>query len=452
MQNDAERAVILVCSVRVNVRDLRKADEQDQSKAKQSAGHEEPRGRSIAAFISSWNRGEQISPSVKNTRDLDEIRERRLLLRLNFLRGGKNPFPRIERLNCLEMCKFGPIRPKISASLFVAVLCAGGILHAQTGMAQQNQAPLPMPQPVPGTGSNHRLILKDGTFQDVRVYEISGDRVRYISLDRGGDWEELPVSLVDWAATRKWEQDHGNLTDDSSPAMKEAAELDREEATARADEQYRMPAVAPGLELPDADGIFVLDTFQGVPELVEMKPLALPQDWKGHHGANGLNPLAGARTHIELDGEHARIHLHVNDPVFYASLDTEDKGDVVVTHAFTVHTDSSQVQNGKFGAHSASSNFVILRLDERQAVRFIGPLNLNADGTVQPADWIIPVRVEAMPGKHWLKISLQKKLLFGEYALIEIQGPGQIGASIWDFRVYPVLGDNPGALTAIKEQ
>ena len=30
------------------------------------------------------------------------------------------------------------------------------------------------------------------------------------------------------------------------------------------------PKVAEGLELPDEDGVFVLDTFQGTPELVEL--------------------------------------------------------------------------------------------------------------------------------------------------------------------------------------
>ncbi len=49
---------------------------------------------------------------------------------------------------------------------------------------------------MPGTGTNHRLILKDGTYQIVRKYEIVGDRVRYISVERGGDWEELPATSL----------------------------------------------------------------------------------------------------------------------------------------------------------------------------------------------------------------------------------------------------------------
>ena len=34
-----------------------------------------------------------------------------------------------------------------------------------------------------------------------------------------------------------------------------------------------MPEVAKGLELPDEDGVFALDTFQGTPELVELLPV-----------------------------------------------------------------------------------------------------------------------------------------------------------------------------------
>ena len=66
---------------------------------------------------------------------------------------------------------------------------------------------MPLKPAVPGTGRNLRLILKDGSYQLVRDYPIVGDRVRYLSLERG-DWEELPVDLVDWDATRSGSRDH----------------------------------------------------------------------------------------------------------------------------------------------------------------------------------------------------------------------------------------------------
>src|ERR1700739_473276 len=188
-------------------------------------------------------------------------------------------------------------------------------------LAAQDQMPLPLKPGVPGTGSNHRLILKDGSYQMVRQYQIVGDRVRFLSQERG-DWEELPEDLIDWDATRKWENDHASQPDEASPAMKEAEDLDKEEASERAEQKYRMPQVAEGLELPDQDGVFVLDTFQGTPELVELVPQDLSMNQKNRHGLSTLNPLAGQKASIELEGAHARVHLHVNEPAIYLSLDS----------------------------------------------------------------------------------------------------------------------------------
>src|SRR5580658_8182834 len=134
----------------------------------------------------------------------------------------------------------------------------------------QSSQPVPLKPGVPGMARNHRLILKDGNYQMVRDYQIVGDRVRYLSQERG-EWEELPASLVDWDATRKWEKEHADLVEeDASPAMKEAEELDKEESQERNEQSARMPQVAEGLELPDEDGVFILDTYQGTPELAEL--------------------------------------------------------------------------------------------------------------------------------------------------------------------------------------
>jgi hypothetical protein len=203
----------------------------------------------------------------------------------------------------------------------------------------QTQKPLPLKPELPGMATNHRLILKDGTYQVVRKYEIVGDRVRYVSIERGGDWEELPVELVDWEATRKWERDHADQPEeDASPAMKEAKEIDKEEAAERAEQQARRPEVAKGLELPDEDGVFALDTFEGSPELVELAPVDLALNAKNRHGLSTLNPLAGAKASLELEGAHAKVHLHVNDPAIYLALDARDNAEKVISHALTVET------------------------------------------------------------------------------------------------------------------
>src|SRR5580658_1598660 len=129
--------------------------------------------------------------------------------------------------------------------------CLAILLLAASAGGVRAQKTLPLKPEVPGTGTNHRLILKDGTYQLVRKYEIVGDRVRYISIERAGDWEELPENLIDWAATRKWERDHAAQQENSSDAMKEAADIDKEEVAERENAKARRPEVAKGLELPD---------------------------------------------------------------------------------------------------------------------------------------------------------------------------------------------------------
>jgi hypothetical protein len=330
--------------------------------------------------------------------------------------------------------------------------------------AQQNQAsqpaqsstndhakPLPLKPAVPGTGRNLRLILKDGSYQMARDYQIVGDRVRFLSQERG-DWEELPYNLVDWDATNKWAKNHNELVDeDQSPAMKEAAEIDKEEAEERNDDKARMPEVAPGLELPDQDGVFVLDTFRGTPELVELTPTDLTMNSKYKKGIGVLDPLTMQRAHLELEGSHARVHLHVNDPAIYVALGVEDDREPVLTHPMTVDTGGAKAVNGKHGAHSAESSFAIVRVDERQAVRMVGAIHLSSSGMVVQDDNTIPTKVEVLPGKHWLRIEPQQTLTIGQYALVEIVSPSEISESVWDFGVDPRLGDNPRSITPILD-
>jgi len=304
----------------------------------------------------------------------------------------------------------------------------------------------------PGLAKNHRLILKDGSYQVVRKYEVVGDRVRYLSLERG-EWEEVPNELVDWDATRKWEQHHvGPYQGESeaSEAMKEAEAIDKEEAAERDEMKARMPEVAKGLELPDQDGVFVLDTYQGTPELVELVPSDPNLNQKNRKGLATLNPLSGTKASIELDGAHAKVHLHVNDPEIYVALEGQDEVEHVLSHAMTVQTHSAkEVTNRKHGAHSPQSGFAIVKVDERREVRIVGAINMSPSGKVTQSEDVIPAKVEVMTGKHWLKLTPETPLAIGEYALVEILSPSDISQSVWDFRVDPRMGDNPGSLGPI---
>ena len=307
----------------------------------------------------------------------------------------------------------------------------------------------------PGLAHNHRLILKDGSYQIVREYQILGDRVRYMSLERGGEWEELPYDLVDWDATKKWEQQHTGPyqgPEEASPGMKEAEELDKEEAAERNEMKARMPEVAKGLELPDSDGVFVLDYYLGTPELVELVPSDLGLNQKSRKGLATMNPLAGSKATLELQGTHAKVHLHVNDPAIYLSLEGQDEVEQVLSHALTVQTHGAkEVANRKHGAHSPQSGFAIVKVDERKEVRIIGAIHVSPTGTVTQSEDVIPTKAEVLPGKHWLKLTPETTLTIGEYALVEIISSSDISQSVWDFRVDPQTGDNPAALGPIQK-
>ena len=131
------------------------------------------------------------------------------------------------------MAYFLNLRRLLTGSLAIVLMAA----VAAPALAQKT---LPLKPEQPGMATNHRLILKDGTYQLVRKYEVVGDRVRYISLERSGEWEELPENLIDWEATRKWERDHAAATVEApSPAMQEAEDIDKEEAAERANQKAR---------------------------------------------------------------------------------------------------------------------------------------------------------------------------------------------------------------------
>src|SRR5271165_6191981 len=151
-----------------------------------------------------------------------------------------------------------------------------------------------------------RLILKDGSYQLVTSYEVKGDRVRYMSAERN-EWEELPSSLVDWPATEKYEKDR------ATSAIPEAKALDKETDAEREAEESHLPQVAPGLRLPEDSGVFLLDNFQGQPQIVELQQAEsdINRNTKGNIFRGAINPVASAKQTIELEGEHAVIHAHV---------------------------------------------------------------------------------------------------------------------------------------------
>src|SRR5229473_6255945 len=205
-----------------------------------------------------------------------------------------------------------PHTSKILAATLLLALAPVSALYSQHTTALQPDATTP-----------HRthLILKDGSYQIVMSYKIVGNLVRYVSAERGGAEEEIPLSLVDLDATHRWEKQHAQ-PGPIDPNNPQPPAIDPELLKEEADRAALTPEVAKDLRLPEQDSVLILDTFRGTPELVP-----LPQsdgDLNRNTGHNilraAINPLASSHQIVQLKGEKPPIQLHVDTPVLYLRL------------------------------------------------------------------------------------------------------------------------------------
>jgi hypothetical protein len=320
-------------------------------------------------------------------------------------------------------------------ALLLTLAISGGVAGAQGSGSTPGTSVSDPSTPSKADPRIHRLILKDGSYQVVNRWEIvhGGDRIRFISAERGGDWEELPVSMVDWAATRAWLKDHSGAS--SNAGQSEAAEIDEEEMADR----NRNLTVAPNLQLPDDTGIWVLDAYHDTPELVELEQGNINQKTGHNILRSPLLPNGSTRQNISLNERHARAAMHEPLPIFYVSIDA-DKEREPSSDAVTVDTHGAGSTRGPESGSAATSHYVILHADVRKDFRFVGQVKL------EPSVNVTETVSEMLPGKAWMKVTPKQPLSPGDYVLMEVLSPKEVNLDVWDFRVDPGAGDNENAI------
>src|ERR1700735_1718656 len=114
-------------------------------------------------------------------------------------------------------------------------------------------------QPDATTPHRIHLILKDGSYQIVMSYKIVGNVVHYISAERGGAEEEIPLSLVDIEATQRWERQHAkpDPNNPNNPDDTHTPAIDPDLLKEEADRAALTPEVAKDLRLPEGDSTLV---------------------------------------------------------------------------------------------------------------------------------------------------------------------------------------------------
>ena len=287
-----------------------------------------------------------------------------------------------------------------------------------------------------------RLILKDGSFQIVLSYKVDGSVVEYRSAERNGELEEIPLKLVDMAATARWYREH---VEGIKPEA-ERSVLNPELAKEEADRASLTPEVVPGLRLPEELSVLVLDTFESTLELVPLPQHGSDLNKESAHAVlkQAINPASSPHRILELPRPSADVQLHVPDPVFYVrvgdDLPAGGRGLTVDTHGA-----GSSAREASTGG-DAGSGYVIERVDARQDSRIVDSFRIALLNSGRRQPDVIETREQDLPGGHWLKLTPTQPLEFGEYALIEVLSDHEVNLDVWAFGVHSAAKENVEAV------
>jgi hypothetical protein len=248
-----------------------------------------------------------------------------------------------------------------------------------------------------------RLILNDGSYQVATEWQKIGDRVKYFSAERG-EWEEIPVALVDWKATDEWNSDHAKV------ATKELKQVTSEEVAARKEEMLNTPLVAPELRLPAAGGVFLMEEVAGRPVLHKMEgnKIQINDNMGKNMLKRSVNPISSQTQTIELKGSAAKVRLHTVTPAIFVDVDN-DQGLV------------------------PADNFRIVRLERKKDLRVLAKNTVNIAGEQNVKERYLHSRAEKFSGDWWKVIPLED-LTPGEYAIV-ISNGAEDSSVVWDFGV-----------------
>jgi len=239
-------------------------------------------------------------------------------------------------------------------------------------------------------GATSRLYLKDGDYQIVREYQVLADRVRYFSTERG-DWEEIPLELVDLDRTKKDAAER--------QAAVEAAdkEQDVEDQAIRAErkEAARVP-VGPGVYYVDGEKIQAL-------QLAETSV----NSSKGRTVLKVLSPvpIVPGKSTVELKGETAAFRPAGNKPEFYFRLSDDER-------------------------------FAIIRLSKKKNARLVENVAILPVTNEVLEDLKLVATFKKQVSDRTYKIWPEQPLEPGEYALVQYS-EGALNWQVWDFGIGP---------------
>jgi hypothetical protein len=236
--------------------------------------------------------------------------------------------------------------------------------------------------------------------------------------------------MVDWPATEKYAKERA-----SGAPPPEAAALEKEIEAEHAAEEALSPHVLPGLQLPEEGGVFLLDTYEGNPELVpiEQRGGSVNKNMKGNILRATINPIASSHQTVEVPGKHAPMQSHVAVPALYINIDrTEDQPETETPAQATPKEPEPLPPQDRFR---------IVRLETKGEKRIVGDIKIAVYGKISQDAKFVPTTAQPMTG-GWVKLTPTENLPNGEYAVVEMVGKEGMNLYVWDFGVNPNAAAN----------
>ena len=260
-----------------------------------------------------------------------------------------------------------------------------------------------------------KLVLKDGTFQLAREYKRNGDRVRYLSAERG-DWEEIPAALVDWDATAKTEAK--NSADEKTMLATVHHQEEERKAEQPMDVDASLP-VAPGIFLPPGEGLFVVEGKSVT--LLEQDDAAFRTDKKqALKKVLSPVPIVPGKKNLELKGAKSVRRINSERPEFYLREAPPDPD-----RRSAVQKSSRPGETGP--------EIILMRLKVKGGNRILE--SIRSMFGQQVGEDVSMVSLQRWDvAQNVFRFTLSEALPAGEYAFTEIL-PGGVNLYVWDFGV-----------------
>jgi len=272
----------------------------------------------------------------------------------------------------------------------------------------QSSAPADMPR-------GKKLILKDGSYQIVREYQVNGDRVRYFSEERG-DWEELPAAMVDWDATKKDEKTSAKAANDLAEKIHSQEEAKRLDNVADIDASLQ---VGEGAFLPQAEGLYVVEG-KSVRVLTQAGSAKKTDTMRTIEQVLSPVPIVPGKQRVIIQGEHATLRLKSTAPEFYLREAPPDPDSVS-----TIQRSSRPGESGP--------EVVMLRAKPIHNARELESFKTLFGQTIgENASEVAIQRWEVAPNVY--RFTLGETLTPGEYVMAEVL-PDGLNYFVWDFGV-----------------